>query len=93
MKGVTRLGDKDLTHCSLPSRAEASLDVLVNGFGVSRQGDANTLHDNYNSSSHITRIVAGSTTVFVNGFGCGRIGDPTGCTAVAEVSLDVLAGD
>tara|TARA_R110001599_G_scaffold278933_3_gene480255 strand:- start:446 stop:724 length:279 start_codon:yes stop_codon:yes gene_type:complete len=92
MKGVTRLNDADVPHCSLPKRAEASLDVFVEGFGISRQGDENTLHDNCNSSTHSTKITTGSLTVFVNGKGCGRIGDLTGCTSVAEGSLTVFAG-
>ena len=36
--------DVDLVHCSLPSRVGASINVLVNGIGVSRQGDFNDPH-------------------------------------------------
>ena len=43
-KAVCRIGDKDLVHCSVPSRAGGSSNVFVNGIGVSRQGDVNTTH-------------------------------------------------
>ena len=44
MLAVTRIGDADVTHCSVMTRAQGSSDVFVNGIGVSRQGDNNTTH-------------------------------------------------
>ena len=44
MPAVTRKGDADLVHCSVPYRDEASPDVTANGIRVSRQGDHNTPH-------------------------------------------------
>ena len=94
-KAVCRIGDKDLVHCSVPSRLGGSTNVFVNGIGVSRQGDLNTSHllPGVPCPSHAQPIAVGSTKVFVNGKGCGRVGDSiSGCTAVATGSSNVFAG-
>lgn len=44
MPAVTRIGDADVVHCSRPNRLQGSDNVFVNGIGVSRQGDNNTVH-------------------------------------------------
>ena len=44
MPAVTRVGDLDLIHCSVPARAVGSPNVFVNSIPVSRQGDINTVH-------------------------------------------------
>ena len=36
--------DVDLIHCSVPRRDECSDNVFVNGIGISREGDKNTIH-------------------------------------------------
>lgn len=95
MPAVTRIGDLDIVHCSLPIRATGSTDVFVNGRPVSRQGDINTPHLLPGSPcpAHVAPIALGSTSVFVNGRGVGRIGDSLlGCTAVASGSPDVFVG-
>jgi uncharacterized Zn-binding protein involved in type VI secretion len=89
--------DKDLIHCSIPSRDECSDNVFVEGRGISRQGDNNTSHllppASPDCLSHVAPIKTGSTTVFINSKGCGRIGDAiTGCTSVASGSTKVFAG-
>ena len=95
MPAVTRIGDPDVNHCSVPSRAQGSPDVYANGIAISRQGDNNTTHKLPGSPcpSHAAPIATGSSTVFVNGQGCGRVGDSiSGCTSVAGGSPDVFAG-
>ncbi len=95
MPSVTRIGDKDVTHCSTPARAEGSPNVFCNGIAISRQGDNNTSHllPPIPCPAHSAPIATGSTTVFVNGKGCGRVGDAiSGCTSVAEGSPNVFAG-
>lgn len=95
MPAVTRIGDADVVHCSQPLRAQGSSDVFVNGRGVSRQGDLNTVHQLPGSPcpSHAAPISSGSATVFVNGRPCGRVGDAVaGCTSVAQGSPNVFAG-
>ena len=96
MPAVTRIGDADVSHCSAMSRAEGSSNVFVNGIGVSRQGDLNTLHLLPAIPAcvlHKAAISTGSTTVFINGKGAGRIGDAlSGCTFVAQGSPNVFAG-
>ena len=95
MPAVTRIGDADVAHCSGMVRAAGSSDVIVNGIGISRQGDNNTNHLLPGSPcpSHVAPIAVGSTTVIVNGRGCGRVGDAlSGCTSVAQGSPDVFAG-
>ena len=88
--------DVDLVHCSLPSRVGASINVLVNGIGVSRQGDFNDPHlypVGIFCFFHAAPIAIGSLRVRVNGRGCGRIGDiVAGCTAVSSGSFNVFAG-
>ena len=98
-KAVCVIGDKDLVHCSVPSRAGGSTNVFVNGIGISRQGDSNTPHlkppfpPPIPCPAHAAGITSGSLTVKVNGKGCGRVGDSiTGCTAVATGSTNVFAG-
>ena len=87
--------DADISHCSTPRRDKLSPDVIVNGTGVSRQGDNNTSHliPGPVCPSHVAPIAVGSTTVFANGKGVGRIGDAiSGCTSVATGSSNVFAG-
>jgi hypothetical protein len=36
--------DVDLIHCSVPRRDECSDNVFVNGIGISREGDKNTIN-------------------------------------------------
>jgi uncharacterized Zn-binding protein involved in type VI secretion len=76
-------------------RSGCSGDVFVNGIGVSRQGDNNTVHllPGAPCPPHAAPIATGSSTVFINGKGCGRVGDGiTGCTSVAAGSGNVFAG-
>jgi len=92
---VTRVGDADVMHCSIPYRAEGSLNVFANGKKISRQGDNNDSHliPPEPCGSHMAPITTGSLTVFVKGKGCGRVGDSiTDCTSVAEGSDNVYAG-
>ena len=87
--------DADVTHCSTPMRSALSPDVKVNGTGISRQGDNNTVHllPPAPCPSHAAPIASGSSTVKINGKGCGRIGDAiSGCTSVASGSSNVFAG-
>ena len=89
------LVDLDLPHCSVPRRNECSLNVFVNGIGISRKDDHNDSHlvPPAVCPSHTAPIEIGSTTVIINGKGCGRIGDViAGCTKVATGSENVFAG-
>ena len=87
--------DVDLIHCSVPKRLGRSYNVKVNGIGISREGDHNTVHlkPGIPCPKHTAPIATGSTTVKVNGKGCGRIFDPiSNCTSVASGSENVFAG-
>jgi len=95
MPAVCRIGHADIPHCSGMVRAAGSSNVFVNGIGISRQTDVNTLHKKPPAPcpKHAKGITTGSNTVKINGLGCGRIGDSiTGCTSVAEGSDNVFAG-
>ena len=95
MPAVCRIGHADIPHCSGMVRQGGSSNVFVNGIGISRQTDVNTLHKKPPAPcpKHEAGITTGSLTVKVNGKGCGRIGDPiTGCTRVASGSDNVFAG-
>ena len=94
MPAVCRIGDADVPHCSGMVRLGGSINVFVNGIGVSRQTDVNTPHllPGIPCPTHAAPITVGSLTVKVNGLGCGRIFDLiTGCTSVAEGSSNVFA--
>ena len=97
-RAVTFIGAADVFHCSGMVRFGGSTDVFVNGIGVSRQGDVNTVHKvpipgTPICGKHARPITLGSTTVKVNGRGCGRIFDSlTDCTRVAQGSPNVFAG-
>ena len=87
--------DCDVVHCSKPQRDDRSDNVKVNGTGISRQGDNNTVHllPAPICPPHAAPIATGSTTVFINSKGCGRVGDAiSGCTSVASGSENVFAG-
>jgi len=95
MPAVCRIGHADIPHCSGMVRQGGSSNVFVNGIGISRQTDVNTLHKKPPAPcpKHAKGITTGSNTVKINGLGCGRIGDSiTGCTSVAEGSDNVFAG-
>jgi uncharacterized Zn-binding protein involved in type VI secretion len=95
MPAVCRIGHADIPHCSPMVRSGGSSNVFVNGIGISRQTDVNTLHKKPPAPcpKHAKGITTGSNTVKINGLGCGRIGDSiTGCTSVAEGSDNVFAG-
>lgn len=96
MPAVCRIGHADIPHCSGMVRQGGSSNVFVNGIGISRQTDVNTVHKKPGAPicpKHAKGIATGSNTVKINGLGCGRIGDSiTGCTSVAEGSDDVFAG-
>ena len=96
MPAVTRIGDPDMVHCSIPYRDEGNeVKVYCNGVLISCQGDKNTVHDLPGSPcpSHSAPIAVGSTTVKINNDGVGRVGDAiTGCTNVAGGSPNVFAG-
>ena len=88
--------DFDIPHCSGMVRVGASINVLVNGIGVSRQFDFNDPHlfpAGLFCFVHAAPISTGSLKVRVNGRGCGRVGDSVaGCTFVASGSFNVFAG-
>ena len=95
MPPATRIGDRDIPHCSGMVRAEGSPDVFVNNIPWSRMGDNNPPHllPGDPCPVHAAPIATGSRTVFVNGRGGGRVGDSiAGCTAVAQGSDNVFCG-
>jgi len=97
-RAVTFIGAADIPHCSDMVRFGGSTDVFVNGIGISREGDVNTVHlvpipETKFCGIHARPITLGSTTVKVNGRGCGRVFDSiTACTFVAQGSPNVFAG-
>jgi uncharacterized Zn-binding protein involved in type VI secretion len=95
MPGVTRLGDLTTGHDSFPSRPsiQASDNVLCNGIGVVRVGDAYAVHCNPLPICHGGVLSSGSSSVFINSLPCGRIGDAVSCgDHVAEGSDNVFCG-
>lgn len=91
----TRLGDLDTGHDACPptALASASPNVLVNGKGAGRVGDAYLPHSCPVHGSHTGTIASGSSSVFINGQPAGRIGDSVSCGgAVAQGSPNVIVG-
>ena len=77
-----------------------SEDVIINGTGVHRDGDATVPHGyppNPPCAPHAPVIAEGSTSVFANGKGVARVGDDYTAsdkvsTASGNGSPDVFAG-
>ena len=91
----TRLGDLDTGHDACPptALANASHNVLVNGKGAGRVGDAYVPHSCPVHGPHAGTIASGSGSVFINGKSAGRIGDNVSCGgAVAQGSPNVIVG-
>ena len=91
----TRLGDLDTWHDACPptALASASPNVLVNGKGAGRVGDAYVPHSCPVHGLHTGTIASGSGSVFINGKSAGRIGDNVSCGgAVAQGSPNVIVG-
>ena len=91
----TRLGDLDTGHDACPptTLASASPNVLVNGKGAGRVGDAYVSHSCPVHGPHTGTIASGSSSVFINGQPAGRIGDSVSCGgSVAQGSPNVIVG-
>ncbi len=91
----TRLGDLDTGHDACPptALASASPNVLVNGKGAGRVGDAYVPHSCPVHGPHTGTIASGSSSVFINGKPAGRIGDSVSCGgSVAQGSPNVFVG-
>ena len=98
MPGVTRKDiDASTGHGGYPARPNTpngSSDVIVNGHGVVRVGDAWPPHtDPGPPNTHSGSQSGGSSTVFANGAAVARIGDSISCgDSVANGSTDVICG-
>lgn len=77
-----------------PNTPNGSSDVIINGQGVVRVGDAWPDHtDPGPPDTHGGTQSGGSSTVFANGAAVARIGDAISCgDAVAAGSPDVICG-
>lgn len=96
MPGAARFIDMASDHDGAPSTKaiEASPDVLVDGVGAVRQGDAFEPHAKPKESDHNRNLKGGSATVFINGKPAGRAGDAVSCGGeVAGGSSTVFIGD
>lgn len=95
MPQATRLGDADTGHDSCPPTAlvSASSNVLINGRGAGRVGDAYAPHGCIVHPPHSGTIASGSSSVFINGRAAGRVGDSVSCGgSVAQGSSNVVIG-
>lgn len=94
MPAAVRLGDVCSGHGPFPPRnnISASANVMINGKGAHRVGDAWDSHCDP-SSCHTGVEASGSGTVFVNGRPLARVGDQINCgSTCAQGSTDVFAG-
>lgn len=67
-------------------------DVIVNGIGAVRQGDAMKTHPGPGCSPHAPTLTTHSSTVIVNGKGIGRLGDAYNGHTISSASADVICG-
>jgi uncharacterized Zn-binding protein involved in type VI secretion len=81
MPGAVRLNDACTGHACYPSRNNliASSDVVINGRGAHRVGDAWGAHGCPACAPHAASQASGSPTVFVNNVPLARIGDALDC--------------
>ena len=86
MPGVARKG----TDTAGSTILAGSDNVIVNGAGAARIGDAVQGHGRAPHSS--PKLSQGSATVIVNGVGISRQGDQATCGHAATGSGDVIAG-
>lgn len=86
MSGAARVGQDVAGGVILTG----SSDVLINGTGSARIGDAVEGHGNGEHSSPV--MVTGSATVLVNGIPACRSGDVASCGDTCSGSPDVLIG-
>lgn len=93
---VVRLSDTCTGHGCWPPRpnVQASPNVLVNGRGAHRVGDAWAAHTcPAIPETHASVQATGSSTVFVNGKALARVGDSIACgSSNATGSSNVFAG-
>lgn len=96
MPAVVRLGDSCTGHGCWPPRSNssASSDVLINGKGAHRVGDAWAAHTCPSiPQTHASTQATGSATVFINGKPLARVGDSIACgSSNAQGSPNVFAG-
>jgi uncharacterized Zn-binding protein involved in type VI secretion len=82
-------------NCASPTTqatAAGSDDVIVNGIGAVRQGDAMTTHPAPGCGPHAPTLTTHSSTVIVNGKGIGRLGDAYNGHTITSASADVICG-
>ena len=97
MPAVARIGDEISTGhgCDGTSTiAEGSNNVFCNNIGVSRKGDAITVHTIPSGSScvpHNSVINEGSPNVFVNNIEMARVGDSADQGSITAGSPDTFA--
>lgn len=95
MPAATRKGDLDTGHDACPPRGltGCSSNVIINGKGAGRVGDAYPPHSCPAHPPHGGNISSGSTTVLINGVPAARVGDAVSCGgSVAQGSPDVDIG-
>lgn len=95
-KAAVRLGDNCTGHGCWPPRpnSSASGDVIINGKGAHRVGDAWNPHTcPAIPETHGSVQASGSGTVFVNGLPLARVGDSVACgSSNATGSPNVFVG-
>lgn len=92
MLSVSRIGDLEAVHCSVPARAVGNPNVIVSGSPWSCVGDINIPHllpAGITCVIHTAPMYTGSSKVFVGGRAAGRISSTT-CTFVVQGSPNVF---
>jgi len=93
---ITRKGDREKVHCTVPRRDGHFRSVFANNKPVSGHGHKNTWHLLFCKCypcccPHQGTLQATQWAVFAEGVPVGRVGDPT-CTVVTQGSPNVFVG-
>ena len=95
---VVTLGPENAHLCQAATTTDAlgSLNVMVNGMKIHRNGDQNEIHTHNPTSctAFATAVTATTTTVYANSLAVARVDDTYPCGAVVGTgSPNVNVGD
>lgn len=92
MLAMTRIGDLEAIHCSVPARASGNPNVIITGSAASVVCDINIPHKKPAGPScviHSFAMLTGAPKVFIGSRSAGTVGSIT-CTFAVQGSPNVF---
>lgn len=92
MLAMTRIGDLEAVHCTVPARATGNPNVFISGSAASVVCDINTPHllpAGRTCIIHTAAMLTGAPKVFIGSRAAGTIGSVT-CTFAVQGSPNVF---